>query len=1261
MTQKFFPARDPKKSINQSETEILKFWQENDIFQQSIDSRHPKRSFTFFDGPPFATGTPHYGHILAGTIKDTIPRYWTMKGYRVDRKFGWDCHGLPVEYQVEKEQEIGGKPGIEAMGVGKFNEICRSIVLRCRDEWEDTVSRMGRFVDFKSDYKTMDPEFMESVWSVFGQLWEKGLIYEGHKVVAYSPKLGSPLSNFEANLNYEDIDDPAVTIKFKLDLNDSKTADFLKTNYGETSRKFFVLAWTTTPWTLPSNCALGFGKYKDYVFAIEKESGDVMVISEEYYEKTKEGPIWERLLAGDGETAQDTTEYQIAGQTIVSGGTLVFGGEELVGLKYEPLFDFFDNDEDPKRFTIIHDDGDYVTTDSGTGIVHMAPFFGAEDDDLCKKFGINGVNPIDENGYFINEAPFDKGGLGGLYFRADEKVPGSTENNANIWVINTLKETGQLFKREQIRHSYPHCWRTDCALMYRGITTWFVNIQKIKDQMIAENKNINWIPDHLKEGRFGKMLESAPDWAISRNRYWGTPLPIWRCDSCDHIEVMASREQLEAKTGTKVPDLHKHFVDDLTWECPKCIEKNLSKGGKVSLEKGDTEGLMRRIEEVLDCWFESGSMPYASQHYMFDKDQPDFQSANFIAEGIDQTRGWFYTLHVLGVALWGKNIFQNVITNGLVLAEDGQKMSKSKKNYPDPSLVFEKYGADAMRFYLLKSPITKGENLRFAEHGVEEVLKSLILPLRNAYQFLSLYANIDGWSPTKLTFIRHGEAAHNVKSVYCGEAQNCQGLTETGLEQAHATAKNLQKFDTTFCSPMPRAHQTSDIIDPESQVDNRLTEVSFGNLEGQTWQPIQDRVDNPTTESLSDLQTRVEDFMTNISQTHAGENIGVVTHAGVIRAIQTGYLFQSQTAQEHLDFPALKTGGSQVIFPRPASDNELDRWIISELQTLIYQYRQAFDGYDLEHACRLLPVFVDKLNNWYLRRNRTRFWANGLSEDKQAGYQTLHYVLLNLSKLLAPICPFFAEELYQGLINEANRSVHLEFLPLPNHGLIDQSLQTKTELTREVVRLAASIRAKQKIKLRQPLPALQFALNADSIDLDLELIVAEANVKQVKILKNLDGIAQQIIKVDARLVGKKYGKKVQALIKAGKSGDFTLNPNGTVLIEGETLEPEEYEVGFLTEGALEAEATHQVVVLLDTEITPELEQEGLAREIIRSIQEARKSQGFEVSDYVKVVYKTEDLAALEALKIFSEMIKLETLCQDLQSSTGTEEIMITKA
>jgi isoleucyl-tRNA synthetase len=651
---------------------ILSFWEENQIFKQSISQREGNDEFVFYDGPPFATGLPHYGHILAGTIKDIIPRYQAMQGKKVERRFGWDCHGLPVEYEMEKELGISGKSEIEAYGVAAFNEACRSIVLRFTEEWRHVVTRMGRWVDFDNDYKTMDPDYMESIWWVFNRLWEKGYVYEGYYILPYSPALATPLSNFEVNLGgYHEVTDPAITVRFEL-------ADEPGT---------YILAWTTTPWTLPSNLGLTFGPDIDYVKVAD---GD------EHYILGKD-----RLPA----YYKDESDYTVVWTK---------KGSELAGLHYKPLFPYF-ADLDAQGAFRTHV-ADYVTTEEGTGIVHIAPGFGEDDYNVLKDTGLPVPVPIDAECKFTSEVS-DYEGL----FVKDADKP----------IIARLRDEGLLVKRDNYVHPYPFCYRTNKPLIYRAVSSWFVDIEKIKQSMLDANSRINWVPDHLKEGRFGKWLEGARDWAISRNRYWGNPIPVWKCDGSDYTECIGSREELERKSGTKVDDLHKHFVDEITWPSP------------------DGKGTMRRVAEVLDCWFESGAMPYAQNHYPFENKEwfDAHYPADFIAEGLDQTRGWFYTLTVLAAALFDKPAFQNVIVNGIVLAEDGKKMSKSLRNYTPPMDVMDEFGADALRLSLMHSTVVKAEDLKYSDDTVRDVLKSIIIPLWNAYSFFVTYANIDGVTP----------------------------------------------------------------------------------------------------------------------------------------------------------------------------------------------------------------------------------------------------------------------------------------------------------------------------------------------------------------------------------------------------------------------------------------------------------------------------------------------------------------------------------
>jgi isoleucyl-tRNA synthetase len=659
------------------EEKIQKFWEENSIFEKSISNRDGAEDFVFYDGPPFATGLPHFGHFVPGTLKDIIPRYQTMKGKRVERRFGWDCHGLPVEYEMEKELGISGKTEIEKYGVAKFNEACRSIVLRYTSEWRETITRMGRWVDFDNDYKTMDADYMESIWWVVKSLWEKDLIYKGHYILPTCPRCSTPLSNHELNLGgYKDVNDPAITIKFKaLDVD------------GKDDNTYF-LAWTTTPWTLISNLALTLGAEIDYV---KVKDGD------EFY-----------ILAAErlGAYYKSEEDYEIIWTR---------KGKDLTGLSYEPIFPYFLNRKEQgayKTFT-----GDHVSTEDGTGIVHTASGFGEEDYAVLKDTGIEVVCPVDDEGQFTNDVP----DYAGRFVKDCDKD-----------IMNRLKEEGKLVKRDQILHSYPHCWRCSSPLIYKAVGSWFVDIDKVKDKMLSNNEKVNWVPEHLKKGRFGKWLENARDWAISRNRYWGNPIPIWECDSCETRVCIGSKAELKEKSGVEVEDLHKHFVDDITFECT-C--------GK---------GTMRRIPEVLDCWFESGSMPYAQVHYPFENKEwfeANFP-AQFICEGLDQTRGWFYTLTILAASLFDSPAFENVVVNGLVLAEDGKKMSKSLRNFTDPGEVINNFGADALRLFLMNSAVVHGEGLKYSDEGVKDVLKSIIIPLWNSYSFFVTYANIDREAPS---------------------------------------------------------------------------------------------------------------------------------------------------------------------------------------------------------------------------------------------------------------------------------------------------------------------------------------------------------------------------------------------------------------------------------------------------------------------------------------------------------------------------------
>lgn len=690
----------PDVQIAQQETELLAFWDKQEIFKKSLNPVG-KKTYSFYDGPPFATGLPHYGHLLAGTLKDIVPRYWTMKGYTVPRRFGWDCHGLPVEYEINKAHKIESRKDVLNMGVATYNNHCRSIVKRYSEEWKTTVRRIGRWVDMDKPYFTMDVEFMQSVWWVFQQMYNKGLIYEGYKVVPYSVGISTSLSNFEANLNYKMVQDPAITVMFKVDGQENT----------------HILAWTTTPWTLPSNLALAVGNEIDYVKVRETVSGRILILAEALLKNTfkdveKDVEILEKMK-----------------------------GSQLVGLTYSPLFNYFSDRKSGGAFRVIP--SDHVTTDSGTGVVHIAPAFGEDDYYACVKANIQLVNPVDDDGMFTAEV-------------AD--LQGKRVKDADKEIIANLKKSGQLFKQDTLQHSYPFCYRSDTPLIYKAVSSWFVAVEKIKENLMKNNKSTNWVPDHLRDGRFGNWLENARDWAISRNRFWGTPLPIWRNNEGEII-CIGSREELEKLSGQKITDLHIDYVDQITIPSPT---------GKSPL---------KRIEGVLDCWFESGSMPYAQGGYPI-TNKEEFEKAfpaDFIAEGLDQTRGWFYTLMIIGTALFDKAPFKNVVVNGLVLAEDGRKMSKSLKNYPDPMEVLNKHGADALRLYLIDSPVVKAQELKFSEKGVYDIVRKILLRWWNSYSFFVNYGNIDQFVPK-------------------GDAQNTPNILDKWvLSRLHGLITNTQK------------------------------------------------------------------------------------------------------------------------------------------------------------------------------------------------------------------------------------------------------------------------------------------------------------------------------------------------------------------------------------------------------------------------------------------------------------------------------------
>lgn len=972
-----------QESFTAREERILSFWQRENIFKKSLDKTKKGPLFSFYDGPPFATGLPHYGHLLAGTIKDVIPRYQTMCGKHVPRRFGWDCHGLPVENEIEKAQGLSGAFSIEQFGIAKFNEECRSIVLRYTEEWKETVARMGRWVDFSDTYHTMDKNFMESVWWVFGELYKKGLIYEGFKVMPFSARLGTPLSNFEANLNYKDVDDPSLVVTFPLE--------------GEEDVSF--LAWTTTPWTLPSNLALAVHPELDYV-------------------KIKEGASGRLYILAQARVPFHFKEFEILE---------VFKGSALKGRRYIPLFNYF---REGREFKVVGDE--FVTLEEGTGIVHLAPAFGEADFFTCIREGIEVICPVDQNGKYTAEV---------------KDFEGVFVKDADKEIIKRLKKEERVISHSQIRHRYPFCWRSDTPLIYKAVKTWFVAVEKIKDKILDANRQIQWVPEHVKEGRFGKWLENARDWAISRNRYWGTPLPIWRSSDGDKI-VISSVKELQDRVGKEVLDLHRHHIDSLTFE-----------------EKGK---IYHRVPEVFDCWFESGSMPYAQNHYPFENKEKTMSAfpADFIGEGLDQTRGWFYTLTVLGAALFDGPAFKNVVVNGIILAEDGTKMSKRLKNYPEPLAVIDKFGADAVRLYLVNSPAVIGEDLRFSARGVEILMRQVLIPFWNSYVFLATYAKIYNWSPSQ------------------------------------------------------------ESIKPEA---------------------------------------------------------------------------------------------------------EIDRWIISLLQKLIQEVSSALDRYQLQEAVIPFVGFIEQLTNWYIRRCRARFWEEEATQDRKEAFETLYFVLCQLSKIAAPFIPFLTEEIYRQLREKQDtESVHLCSFPKYNHERRDAILEKEMADVQVIVGIGHALRKENKLKVRQPLQRAHVICadktRLEALSKNAHLIGEELNVKNVLFDAEEARFVTLFAKPNFRVLGKKVGKlmnAVQQKVQQLSRSDLMHLLEGkevSMMVEGEkiVLISEDVEVERKVKEGAVAATEKELAVVLETELNDDLLSEGIARELVNKINTMRREQNYAVVDRIHV-------------------------------------------
>ena len=1021
------PSFKEIKTLNypNAEIDILKEWKDKQVFKKSISSRSEGIPFNFYEGPPTANGKPGIHHVMARTVKDLFCRYKTLKGYKVERKAGWDTHGLPVEIEVEKALGLAGRSQIEEYGIAKYNAECRSSVLKYKDLWDELTDRIGYWVDQENPYITFENDYIESIWWALSELYKKGLLYKGYKIQWYSPGNGTVLSSHEVSLGYKNTQDPSIYVMFR-------KPDEEKTYY---------LAWTTTPWTTISNMALTINHKLDYVKLAHDHNNYIV--------------------------AKDCVE-RVFGKEV----TIIeeFKGRELLGNKYLPIFDYALQEYDIEQaWKIIP--ASYVTIDDGTGIVHTAPAYGADDYDACVKAQIPMFNPIDRDGYFTDQVPEFRG----QWFKEADKG-----------IVKAIKKKGHMFRHETFEHNYPFDWRKGTPLMSYPVESWFIKTTAVKDRMVDLNKTINWKPSSTGTGRFGTWLENNVDWAISRQRYWGTPLPIWQSDkNSDIFECIGSVSELKMKAGipedTEI-DLHRPYIDELTWPAP---------GG----------GTMRRVPDLLDVWFDSGSMPFAQWHYPIET-QADFKDrfpADFIAEGVDQTRGWFYTLHALGTMLFDQVAYKNVVSNGLVLDKNGEKMSKSKGNAVDPFEILKTYGADTTRWYMMSNS-SPWDNLKFSEDGLKETQRKFFNTLVNTYSFFAMYANIDGFNAN-----------------------------------------------------------TSHI-------------------------PVPDRP-------------------------------------------------------------------------------EIDRWIISRLNTTIKQVEEYFDAYEPTRAARQMETFVEELSNWYVRRNRRRFWKSGTTLDKTAAYQTLHECLLSMSQLMSPIAPFISEWLYQRLINAMpayEESVHLSFFPTVEETAILPALEHKMERARLISAIVLRIRNQIDLNVRQPLARIILPIK-DEVERDAilsvqHIILEEVNVKEIQFVDDDSGIVNKSAKPNYPLLGKKLGPNMKAvatqvqLFSTEKITEYErLGRIKVRLDDGTQIVLVENEIDIIRTGleGWQVETEVGLSVAVDTELSEELQKEGLAREFVNRVQNMRKEANFSVTDRIVTgVQANENLAS--AINYMTKYIQQETLSESLE-------------
>ncbi|MDD7884687.1 isoleucine--tRNA ligase [Flavivirga sp. 57AJ16] len=1104
--------------------EILQYWQENNIFEKSVSTREGKESYVFYEGPPSANGLPGVHHVLARAIKDIFPRYKTMKGYQVKRKAGWDTHGLPIELGVEKELGITKEDIGKTISVEDYNAACRKAVMRYTDVWNDLTQKMGYWVDMDDPYITYEPKYMESVWWLLKEIYNKALLYKGYTIQPYSPKAGTGLSSHELNQpgTYQDVTDTTVVAQFKSPLTpkggieNSIANAFELSPPLEGSGEAFFLAWTTTPWTLPSNTALTVGPKIDYVL--------VETYNQYTFEPIKvvlAKKLVDYQFSGKFNQVEDRSEllsYKSGDKKIPFQVIAECKGDDLVGIKYEQLLPYaLPNDHPENAFRVIS--GDFVTTEDGTGIVHTAPTFGA-DDALVAKQAKPEVPPMlvkDENGNLVPLVDLqgrfrpEMGEYAGKYVKNEYYNEGEApERSVDVEIAIKLKEENKAFKVEKYKHSYPNCWRTDKPILYYPLDSWFIKVTDVKDRMHELNNTINWKPKSTGEGRFGNWLANANDWNLSRSRYWGIPLPIWRTEDGKEEICIGSVEELKSEMDKAVSAgvLAKDIFED--FEVGNNSEENYA---KIDLHKNIVDAIvlvspsgqkMFRESDLIDVWFDSGSMPYAQWHYPFENadliDKGTTFPADFIAEGVDQTRGWFYTLHAIGTMVFDSVAYKSVVSNGLVLDKNGQKMSKRLGNAVDPFETLGNYGADATRWYMI-SNANPWDNLKFDLEGIEEVKRKFFGTLYNTYSFFTLYTNLDNFN-----------------------------------------------------------YSEADI--------------------------------------------------------------------------------------------ALKD--------RP----EIDRWILSELHTLIKKVDAFYADYEPTKAARAISDFTqDYLSNWFVRLSRRRFWKGDYQQDKISAYQTLYTCMVAIAKLGAPIAPFFMDRLYLDLNSATQKepfeSVHLANFPIYNEAFVDKSLERKMESAQTISSLVLSLRAKEKIKVRQPLQKIMIPVDSDQQKEEIlavsELIKHEVNVKSVELLEEASEILVKQIKPNFKALGPRFGKEMKLIantIKALNSDDIKkIEQNGILDVEingkNITLGLEDVEITSQDiEGWLVANEG-SLTVALDVTISDDLRKEGIARELINRIQNLRKDSGFEVTDRIDVRLQKDD-HVINAVNANMTYIKSETLTNELE-------------